>query len=100
MDEMATGCKPAVPTSLSTEKSKRLGLPVPAPVTLPEVALLESAVTTAWADDALSASRSAATPAACGDAIEVPLIVFIAKSEVCHADVMALPGAKMSKQLP
>jgi hypothetical protein len=43
---------------------------------------------------------SAATPAACGLAIEVPLIVLVAVLLVCHAKVMLDPGAKMSRQLP
>jgi len=35
---------------------------------------------------------SAATPAACGVAIEVPLIVFVAFALVYHEDVMPTPG--------
>jgi hypothetical protein len=33
-------------------------------------------------------------------AIEVPLIVFVAVAPVFHAEVMLLPGAKMSTQVP
>ena len=36
---------------------------------------------------------NATTPATCGDAIEVPLIVLVAVFEVCHADVIDEPGA-------
>jgi len=32
--------------------------------------------------------------------MEVPEIVFVAVLEVCHAEVIALPGAKMSTQVP
>jgi hypothetical protein len=40
------------------------------------------------------------TPAVCGVAIEVPLIVFVAVSFVYHEDRMLTPGAKMSTQVP
>ena len=43
---------------------------------------------------------SAAAPATCGVAIDVPLIVFVAVLDVYHADVMLEPGAKMSTQVP
>ena len=39
-------------------------------------------------------------PVTCGVAIEVPLIVFVAVSLVFHAEVMLLPGAKMSRHVP
>ena len=42
----------------------------------------------------------AAAPATCGEAIEVPEIVFTAELEVLQADVIPEPGAKMSRQLP
>ena len=42
----------------------------------------------------------AATPATCGDAMDVPLIVFVAVLLVLHAEVMPLPGANTSTQLP
>jgi hypothetical protein len=42
----------------------------------------------------------AATPATCGEAIDVPLIVFVAVVLVHQAEVMLDPGAKMSTQLP
>ena len=47
---------------------------------------------------ALNASE--ATPATCGAAIDVPEIVFVAEVEVCHADVMFEPGAKISTHEP
>ena len=48
----------------------------------------------------LDPSTRAAMPATCGDAIEVPLIVLVAEELVYQADVMELPGAKTSTQLP
>ena len=42
----------------------------------------------------------AATPATCGDAIDVPLMVIVAVSLEDHADLMLEPGAKMSTTLP
>jgi hypothetical protein len=44
--------------------------------------------------------NNAATPVTCGVAIEVPEIVLVAVSLVLHADVMLLPGAKRSRQVP
>jgi hypothetical protein len=44
--------------------------------------------------------NNAATPATCGVAIDVPEIVLVAVSLVRHAEVMLLPGAKMSTQVP
>lgn len=48
----------------------------------------------------VSWSTRAATPATCGDAIEVPEIVFVADPLEFHADVIDDPGAKMSRHLP
>ena len=42
----------------------------------------------------------AATPATCGVAIDVPLIVAVAVSLVAQAERMLEPGAKMSTTLP
>jgi hypothetical protein len=47
-----------------------------------------------------TAKYKAATPATCGEAIEVPLIVFVAVLLVYQADVMLEPGAKISTQVP
>ena len=44
--------------------------------------------------------NNAATPATCGVAIDVPEMVFVAVSLVRQAEVMLLPGAKMSTQVP
>ena len=43
--------------------------------------------------DGLLARYSAAAPATCGDAIEVPLMVLVAVLLVYHAEVMFEPGA-------
>ena len=48
-----------------------------------------------WAD-----RYSAAAPATWGDAIEVPLMVFVAVFVLYQSDVMPTPGALMSTQLP
>ena len=83
------------------ENSSRLGEPVPAFVTLFGVELLMiAAVTVAGEALGFVSRNSAATPATCGVAIDVPEIVFVAVSLVFHDDVMLLPGAKMSRQGP
>ena len=69
--------------------------------TTPEVALPVSvAATVAGAAPGVPCSTSAAAPVTCGVAIEVPLIVLVAVSDVSHEDVMFWPGAKMSTQVP
>jgi len=42
----------------------------------------------------------ATAPATCGDAMDVPLIVFVAVLEFFQADVIPDPGAKISTQVP
>ena len=70
-------------------------------MTAPVVAAVLSAdVTALGVAVGLPARYSATTPATCGDAIDVPLIVLVTLFPVCQADVMLLPGAKMSTQLP
>jgi len=44
--------------------------------------------------------NNAATPVTCGVAIDVPEIVLVAVSLVFHDEVMLLPGANMSRQVP
>ena len=48
----------------------------------------------------LLCKNRAATPAVCGDAIEVPLKVAVAVSLVNHADKIPEPGANISTTLP
>lgn len=45
-------------------------------------------------------SKTAATPATCGVAIEVPEIVFVAVAEVIQSETMYEPGAKRSTHDP
>jgi hypothetical protein len=70
-------------------------------VTMLFVVRLKSVVRTVAGDAlGLPCRYWAATPAACGVAIEVPLIVLVAVLLVYHADVMLTPGANQSTQLP
>mgnify|MGYP001453789597 CR=1 FL=1 len=48
----------------------------------------------------LFSRKSAATPATCGDAIDVPLQVAVELSLSAVADVISPPGAKRSTRLP
>src|SRR5690606_12065031 len=64
------------------------------------VALFVSAAATcAGVADGFVCRYSAAAPATCGEAIDVPDIVALPEV-LLRADVMLLPGAKMSTQLP
>ena len=86
---------------LFSEYSSRFGLFVPAEVTLPGVARLVTVEITVLTEAVgVSCRISAATPATCGEAIEVPEIVFVAVLDLCHAEVIDDPGAKISRQLP
>ena len=79
--------------------SSRFGEPEPGLVTTLVVAVEVSAdVIAAGAAPGLACSVSAAAPATCGDAIEVPLIVFVRPP--VQVDVMPEPGAKMSTHDP
>jgi hypothetical protein len=85
----------------NNENNNRFGEPVPALVTLFGVELLMIAAATVAGEALGFVSRNnAATPATCGDAIDVPEIVLVAVSLVRHAEVMLLPGAKMSRHVP
>jgi hypothetical protein len=50
--------------------------------------------------DVFAESTSAAAPATCGDAIDVPLIDRVTVLLVDQAEVIDEPGAKMSRQVP
>ena len=72
-----------------------------ASVTEPEVAVDVIQVATRLTERVLSAlSAKAAMPATCGEAIDVPEIVFVAVVEVYQAEVMIEPGAKTSTHEP
>ena len=62
--------------------------------------LMMAAVTVDGEADGFVSRNNAATPVTCGVAIDVPEIVFVAVSLVFHDEVMLLPGAKMSTQVP
>lgn len=86
---------------VNKEKSKRFGDPVPGLVTLLGVEFVTiAAVTAAGNEPGFVSRKSAATPQTCGDAIDVPEMVFVAVSFVFHEEVMLEPGAKMSTQVP
>lgn len=84
-----------------TTNRRRFGEPEPGLPTTPVVALLTRKFVT-WLGLQLGfADRtSAAAPATCGEAIDVPLAVRVAVLLVYHAEGMFTPGAKMSRQLP
>ena len=86
---------------LSPVYRSRFGEPAPASVTTPVVAADPIvAATCAGVLSGLAERIRAASPATCGDAIEVPEIVLVAVVDVFHADVIPVPGAKTSTQLP
>ena len=62
--------------------------------------MMIAAVTVAGEAVGLVSRNKAATPVTCGVAIEVPEIVLVAVSLVLHDEVMLLPGAKRSTQVP
>jgi hypothetical protein len=83
------------------QNSSRFEVPVGMPVRRLRVALFTiSFLTVAGDAPGLPCSIRAATPATCGDAIEVPLSVAVAVSLVNHAEGMLEPGAKISTTLP
>jgi hypothetical protein len=83
------------------QNSSRLAVPVGTPVSLfNDAALTIAFLTVAGEAVRLFCRNRAATPATCGVAIDVPLIVLVAVLLVNHAEVMLDPGAKMSTTLP
>jgi hypothetical protein len=62
--------------------------------------VVKKAATEAGEAVGLAASTKAATPATCGDAMEVPLLMLVAVAPLLEAEVMLVPGAKISTQLP
>jgi hypothetical protein len=70
-------------------------------VTTPFVVRLKSVLrTVAGEAPGFPCRYCAATPAVCGVAIDVPLIVRVAVVLVYQADVIETPGANQSTQLP
>ncbi len=87
--------------STNAVSNSRLGEPVPGLVTFPVVALsLTAAATVAGVAVGSPCRYSAAAPATCGVAIDVPLSVAVAVSEVYHDETMLEPGANRSTQVP
>ena len=81
--------------------ARRFGLPVPgSPTTLGVAASTSADCTAAGVAAGFCCRYSAATPATCGVAMEVPEIVTVAVGEVHHAEVIDCPGAKMSTHGP
>ena len=77
------------------------GDPFKLPWIFPGVAVLASMSNTAWADNVPPSDKyNAATPAACGDDIDVPESVFEALGDPIHADVISTPGPKIETQDP
>ena len=85
----------------NSEYSSRFGVPLPGRfVTTFGVAALTRASRTCWGVPAVPCRYRAATPATCGVAIDVPLMVLVAVLLLIHAEVMPTPGAKMSTHVP
>src|SRR4051794_5327328 len=83
------------------EYSSRFGEPVPALVTTSVVAFAVSvAAIVAGVAPGCSESSTAAAPATCGEAIEVPLSDAAALSAVYQEEMMLWPGAKTSTHGP
>lgn len=79
----------------------RSGEPAPGDVTLPAVAaVVMRDITSVTLRVGFADKTSAATPATCGEAIEVPEIVLIDVVDRYQAEVMFVPGAKMSRHVP
>ena len=101
--EPATGVGPVAAGgwALRREYNNKFGEPAPAFSTTLDVAVkvIQAAICATLLSGAIP-KPSAATPATCGEAIDVPEIVFVAVVEVNHADKMLEPGAKTSRQDP
>ena len=70
-------------------------------VSTPVVAVLIKALLMSAGElKGLTWSRRAIAPAACGAAIEVPLLKVVAKSSPFHNDSIPTPGAKISTHGP
>ncbi len=67
---------------------------------LAEALAAKKATTPAGVACGLACKAKAATPATCGEAMEVPLMVLVAVLLVIQAEVMLEPGAKTSTQVP
>src|SRR5690348_2694434 len=83
------------------ENTSRFGEPGPKLPTLFLLAICEIAeATRAGVLNGEPVRYSAATPATCGAAIEVPLIVLVAVLLPIQSEIMSTPGANRSTQAP
>ena len=83
------------------ENNNRFGDPAPSDVTTSGVAVVFNTVATAAGVNEFCVPKStAATPATWGLAIDVPDIVAVAVTEDIAAEVIELPGAKISTHDP
>ena len=83
------------------EYKSRFGEPAPAlPTTLEEAAFVRAAATSLGEAFGERARKSAATPAVCGDAIDVPESDAVAESPVCQEESTPTPGANTSRHAP
>lgn len=88
-------------THAESTYSNPLGDAGPALVTTPRVdAPTSPTATSAGVDDDHTLRYAAAAPATCGDAMEVPEIVFVEVGPPTHALVIEEPGANRSRQAP
>lgn len=95
----ALGCSAGEPAA--SEKAKRFFEPVPMLLRRSAVAFaVRNAATEAGDASGLAASTNAATPVTWGDAMEVPLLMLVAVALLFQAEVMYVPGAKISTQVP
>ena len=84
-----------------SEYNSRSGEPAPGEVTFPVVAaVVILVVTSATVSVGFADKTSAATPATCGEAIDVPEMVLVDVVDRYQAEVMAEPGAKISRHEP
>ena len=102
MDVVVVGSSSsAFGTGVNKEKARRFNDPAPGLLTalrVAEVAIADA--TCAGVRAGFCDKASAATPATCGAAIEVPLSVRVALSDECPADTMLEPGANTSRHEP
>src|SRR5690606_38292407 len=80
--------------------SSRFGLPFVSPTTSGTALPVSASATSEGAASGLASRYSAATPATCGLAMDVPEMVFSASSPSIQAEVISSPGARMSTHSP
>jgi hypothetical protein len=97
----AAGRRPRPDYCVLDQNRRRFAVPVGMPLNRFGVAALTIAFRTVAGDATeFNCRYRAATPATCGEAIDVPLRVAVAVSLVYQDERMLEPGAKMSTTLP